>query len=1148
MRQRHFTLAVLLSFAQIAQAYDEVKIHAITALADKKAIPTTLRLDGAGSRWVLTENGAIQRISDKGTPAIHLAGGKKGLFKKAVDFAFVPTGAMAVADAGLGQILILEPGRSESAPDWKRPRVSSQFAAEKSACVAVSSDLIVSVGYAGEVHIDIFSISGVHLHRLNAPKDMIESVSALAYGRDGTLWALDGKKGKVHRFSSSRKLLGSTDDLESATGLAVDDFGFAYVALEKGRWKEINPEGVITGTFGAKGKAPGQLLSPYGIAVLNGEVLVSERGNRRLQSFTVINKAKQAPTVPGPAAPIQVKLDTVRTEPLEAILYLPSGEELVRRPTGAVELKDKDGKVQATWKKKEKKAPGIAKLGGWALDAAGRIWVSDETEDTLKVVSSSGVVVSTFGKKGKTEGSLHSPSMLAVRPDGSVVVMDKGGDRVQVLGKDGLFLFAVGGQGSKKPGQFGSVSGLAANGQTIALLDEDRKSLLFYGSTGKFMFDVSNKEGKAAYWAQPVALASDSDGRFYVLDAGSRRVRVFNQKGVFLGDFTTNGTGLACGPDGSVTVISPKQTAIYVARFVPDTAQKVKAADEAGNLKVTWEPVGEAVSYNIYKSTGDGRFALAGNARVSPFVDSEVIPAAQYTYAVAGVGAGGHEGGWAMADPVRASRKKDVSLVSIEKVALRPMFSAAYKYYVGQPVGEVTIMNNDEQPFRNVKIALTVARYSDYPTETMVKGLLAGERLSVPVTLTLNDKVLELTENAPVQVSVKVSYFEENAEKSISQNASITLYARNAISWTDKARMSSFITPRDTPIAEFTRAGIHAFMTDLKGSTVGKPLAKAILFYEAVSALGISYVPDPNTPFNVASGKPDMLDYVQFPRETLRRKTGDCDDTTALMASLLESVGVHTAIVDMPGHVLLMANTEESDAQALGLPEERFVSYKNTYWVPIETTQLGKNFMTAWQAGISLVRGAQVKNDVEFLEVDIASNEYPPVTLIEADPNTPPFPVERLKSSFPAVLAKLKKERYDSQLDRVKTAIKSDPANRSLQVELGMVYVEGEKTPEAKGLFEILTKEEEPVEIRAAARNNLGNLAFLGGDFKLAANEYAEAGTLSPDDGGILINRARAALGLGDKEKARGFLVEASKRAKDWREFTDDLPPEIIPK
>lgn len=1147
MKARHLAAAVLFSFAVAAHAYDDVKVRTITALADKKTVPTVLRLDPAGEPWILTTAGAIQRLSDKGTASAYLAGGKRGLFKEAVDFNFLPSGNLVVADAGLGQVTILEPGHSKGAVDWKHPRVASQFAVEKPACVAVSSDLVIAVGYSGEPVVDLFSISGVHLHRLTAAKDVIDEITALAFGRDGTLWALDGKKGKLHRFGENRRLLGTTDDLESAREVAVDEYGFAYVALEKGRWKEVNKDGAITGTFGAKGKAPGQLLSPFGIAAAGNVVYVTEEGNRRLQSFTVTNQNKVTAIAPGPAAAIQVRVDAVKNEPIDSMLYFSDGASLIRRPTGAVELKNKEGKSVTTWKKKEKNKPGIARWGGWTRDAEGRVWVSDDSDSMLKVVNASGTILSTMGKKGKAEGSLKEPGFIAVRPDGSVVVSDRGGERVQVLGKNGLFLFAVGGKGNKKPGQFGSVDGLAANAQTIALLDRTRKGVLFYNANGKFMFEVANKEGNI-YWSSPAALASDSDGRFYVLDPGSRRVRIFNDKGLFLADFTTTGTDLACGPDGRVAVISPKQTLLYTARFVPEAPGKVKTADEAGNLNVTWEPVGEAVAYNVYKSTGDGRFVLAGHAKGSPFVDSDVIPAAAYTYAVAGVGAGGNEGGWGMAEPVRASRKKDVSLVSIEKVSLQPMFSAAYKYYVGQPVGDVTIQNNDEEPFRNVKISLSVAKYSDFPTETMVKGLLPGQRLTVPVTLTLNDKVLELTENTPVQADVRVSYFQDNAEKSVSQNAPITLYSRNSISWTDTARLSSFITPRDTPIAEFTRAGIHAFMTDLKGSTIGKPLAKAILFYEAVSALGITYVPDPNTPFTMVSGKPEMLDYVQFPRETLRRKTGDCDDTTALMASLLESVGVHTALVSVPGHILLMANTEESDPQALGLPEERFVNYKGSYWVPIETTMYGKSFMAAWQAGIATVRGALAKNEADFLQVDEAARQYPPVTLVEADPDAPAFPTDKLQTSFPSVLAKLKKERYEAQLDRVQKLIKADPANRSLQIELGMVYVEGEKTEEAKKLFQSLTKEEEPADIRSSAFNDLGNLAYLAGDFKQADAQYASAAKLTPDDGGILINRARAALGLGHKDQAKTFMVEASKRTKSWREFTDDMPPEILPK
>lgn len=1147
MKTHRFPLLVAAIFlAGTASGYDEVRARPALLLANKKLEVSLLRIDPSGRPWILNPRArALQRISDRGTVAVHIAG-KKGPFRDPVDFTFLADGTLAVADAGDRKIVFIKGSGTDEG--WKKAKVTGEFPVEKPSALAVSRDGIVAAGSTSEHAIDFHSLSGVRLHRLTPGGDTpFDEVTSLAFSGDGTLWALDGGRGILHRFSAERRWLGATDGLSGARAVAVDRYGFAYVTLEKGKWVEIDPTGANTGTFGAKGRQPGQLLEPVGIAADAGGVMVAEEGNRRLQGFDVINNLKKSPVLPAPAAFLQVHEAARRPGEVNSILFLPDGSSLVRRPNRSIDHLLADGSVKTTWKKKDKTAPGVDELNDWFVDTAGKIWVTDGGDHTVKEISLDGAVISTMGKKGKKEGSFSNPSHLAVRPDGSVVVADRGGSRVQVLNRDGLFLFAVGSRG-KKDGQFDSVDGLAANGDTIALLDGDRKSLLFYNPAGRFLSSVANEEGKPANWDDPVAVATDPEGRFYVLDAGFGRVRAFSAKGDFLGDFAARGQDIAAGPDGRVAVLDEREQVIYEARFVPRAAEKVAATDQDGDIRVTWSPVAEAAGYRVYRSTGDGHFTRIGDTKETSRVDADVVPGTEYVYAVTGVGAGGHEGAWGAAAPVKASRRKDVSLISIENVTLRPAFTAAFKYYVTQPVGEVSIRNNDEKAYRNVKVAVSLARYTDFATVSVIPSVEAGETLEVPVNLTLNNKVLELTENTPVQADVRVSYFEDNIEKHVSQSAPVTLYARNAISWSDKARLSSFVTPRDTPIAEFSRAGIRAFMAELKGSTVGKPLAKAMLFYEAVNALDISYVPDPNTPFNVVSGKPDVIDYVQFPRETLRRKTGDCDDTTALMSALLESVGVQTAIVDMPGHVLLMANTEEPDAEIIGLPEERFVLLNGTYWVPIETTRLGKGFMTAWQAGISAIRDARAKGGVEFVQISEASKTYPPVTLVGNDPDTPAFPGEALKTSFPAQLVKLQKERYDSQMASLKKRMKADPDNRWLKIELAMIEVEGGNQAAAASVLEALTAEAEPADIRAAAENNLGNLAYLTGDFKAAAARYDAAGMLAPEDGGILVNRARAAWKMGESDRAKTLVADGAKSMSDWREYAGDLPPELIPK
>ncbi len=103
-------------------------------------------------------------------------------------------------------------------------------------------------------------------------------------------------------------------------------------------------------------------------------------------------------------------------------------------------------------------------------------------------------------------------------------------------------------------------------------------------------------------------------------------------------------------------------------------------------------------------------------------------------------------------------------------------------------------------------------------------------------------------------------------------------------------------------------------------------------------------------------------DYVQFPHETLKLKGGNCDDLSVCFSSLLESVGIQTALVDYKpvngiGHVNVLVNTQLSPEQAklITQNDSKYFIRKNEsgadeIWIPIETTTL-TNFNTAWDLG-----------------------------------------------------------------------------------------------------------------------------------------------------------------------------------------------------
>ncbi|MCK5107769.1 MAG: transglutaminase domain-containing protein [Nanoarchaeota archaeon] len=77
----------------------------------------------------------------------------------------------------------------------------------------------------------------------------------------------------------------------------------------------------------------------------------------------------------------------------------------------------------------------------------------------------------------------------------------------------------------------------------------------------------------------------------------------------------------------------------------------------------------------------------------------------------------------------------------------------------------------------------------------------------------------------------------------------------------------------------------------------------------------IEYVNDPPT------------EYVKSARETLLNGAGDCDDSSVLLANLLQSIGINTRFVFIPGHVYVEAYLPEALSK-----------YRDNGWVALDAT------------------------------------------------------------------------------------------------------------------------------------------------------------------------------------------------------------------
>jgi hypothetical protein len=130
-----------------------------------------------------------------------------------------------------------------------------------------------------------------------------------------------------------------------------------------------------------------------------------------------------------------------------------------------------------------------------------------------------------------------------------------------------------------------------------------------------------------------------------------------------------------------------------------------------------------------------------------------------------------------------------------------------------------------------------------------------------------------------------------------------------------------------------------------------------------------------------------VVDNIQYPAQLLTSRAGDCDDSTVLLCSLLESAGISTAFVESPNHIYMMFDTEipaDESRYLLPGPDSLFFTYNGTYWVPLETTMLSDGFATAWKHAANTLRET-AGTSLPAVTISSAWIVYEPATRTDSD-------------------------------------------------------------------------------------------------------------------------------------------------------------------
>jgi len=470
------------------------------------------------------------------------------------------------------------------------------------------------------------------------------------------------------------------------------------------------------------------------------------------------------------------------------------------------------------------------------------------------------------------------------------------------------------------------------------------------------------------------------------------------------------------------------------------------------------------------------------------------------------------------------------SQVRIEKVQANDFYASLYKTYASESFGSVRLRNLSERGI-DAKLAVYVPELMDAPSE---HDILIPPKASqaFPLTAVLSKKVMALNGNRPVQVHVTTSYRSVRLPRTDKASGRCNAYRPGALSWDGGVGpAAAFITTHDAVVDGFAREAGRIVALETRRPFENTNLAFTAAVFDALGELGLAYVPDPNNPYSSISETPHAVDTVQYPRETLAKRAGDCDDSSVLVAALLENVGIRTKLVGVPGHIFLLVDTgiPERNRLALGLPDELFTVRDDEVWVPLETTAVGKGFPEAWKRGAQIYQGAYSRGDVRLADVDSAQTRFEPAEL--PAPNLPPPPAPdsaqlRVRVADDARVVQSWREEYlASHFGEVQRTV--EITSQAMNEVAHVCLLAGDLDQARAKLVEALQRDPRS----ARAHNNLGVSYAAAGDL-VKAREYFEAAlALDPLDAGVWLNLGIVRAAIGDTSGADKALTEGLTRS-----------------
>lgn len=459
------------------------------------------------------------------------------------------------------------------------------------------------------------------------------------------------------------------------------------------------------------------------------------------------------------------------------------------------------------------------------------------------------------------------------------------------------------------------------------------------------------------------------------------------------------------------------------------------------------------------------------------------------------------------------------------------IFPVFYSYYDTHPAGSAILVNPREDEITDIKVEFFVNQYMDTPRRCNAPDSLGpGKSGPVDIIALFKNSVLSITEGTKVAAELSLSYKIDGVGYTDTYSETMRLQYRNAMTWDDDRRAAAFVTAKDPAIMSFAK-NVVSMLHGKKSSAINNNIQLAMAIHDALSLYGMSYVIDPTTSYAELSETETVIDFLQFPRETLEYKAGDCDDLSILYCALFESLGMETAFVTVPGHIFIAFSPGISPEEALRTFDggDSLIIQEKKVWIPLEATALQESFLEAWDLGARQWRDYEAEGRVGFFPIRSAWEHYEPVGLPgEPAPIAMPLPA-KVVDRFNSDIEEFTSRQMSPQEQKLKEEIREKKGNYRSYNKLGVLYARYGKLDEAALQFEKALQKGEYTSVLI----NIGNVKFLQEEVEKALEYYRRAEKLQPENIKVLLSLARTEYATGNRTAALIYYEKLKARKPD---------------